>query len=355
MFYPELLKVSSDEENLISLELAEKMDTWLGTLPDDISSKITVSRFSKQFNLDYTLSRAILEKLCNLGVLKHSFAILCPNCNQVLKITDEKNLINDISNTTFCYACNDEEIVITSKNIEVRYNLVKKPNDPEKMNNLYEKILGEKYVSEQDSIDSLINNSDYNVNKLFYDPTKEEYKELEELFRGINKNFDNTTEKGDSLEDLALKILNLVKVFSATEAKTKTNQIDCFVVNKSPISNALFKKIGSVVYCECKNENKKVDNNYFHKLSNIIILSRSNEDEYRVGIIFSKQTNTSTCNEISKQAYYKQRLFLVNFDLEEIKEMVYERVNFLDYLNYKISIIENNLIPSLELKHAFLS
>ncbi|NFF11874.1 hypothetical protein FDA95_06475 [Clostridium botulinum] len=354
MFYPELLKISKGKENFLAQELIDEIDNWLASLPDEVSQKITVSRFANVFNIDYSLARVILERLCELEVLKHMFAILCPNCNHVLKITDEMNLIEEMMNINFCYSCGNEEIYIESKDVEVRYKLIKKPKDPEKMKEICEDILGKEYTSEQDSIENLIKSSEYNVNKILYTPSEEDYKKLEQLFHGTSCKFKSTTEKGNSLEELVRAILNLVKCFNAIPARTPTNQIDAFVINKSPIQYILPGKIGDVFYCECKNEKNKPDNNYFHKLSSILTSSRSNVNEYRLGVVFSKEKCTRTCDIIAKKKYYIEKLFLVNFDLEELHEIVFHQSNFLDFLNYKISIIENDLIPSKELKEAYL-
>ncbi|MBE6067780.1 MAG: hypothetical protein E7211_08820 [Clostridium lundense] len=353
MFYPELLEISKSGTKILSDELIEEIDIWLATLPSSLVDKITVSRFSTRFGIDYQLARSILERLCELKLLERLYAILCPECGHVLKVTDERNLLESMASLSFCYSCN-EDINVDSKDIEIRYKLVKKSNDPDKIKKLSENILGKKSVNPQDRIDALIKEGNYNVNNLFYNPTEEEYKLLENLFCGVSKKHKTTTEKGNSLEELVLALLNTIKTVRATGARTSTNQIDCYVINKAKIPCTIFEKIGDIIYCECKNEKEKPDNNYFHKLNDIIILSRANVNEYRLGIVFSKLECTSTCERIAQKSYDKQNIYLINFSLSEIEEIIYKRINFLDYLRLKMDVLEHDLIISEGIKTAYL-
>ena len=355
MFYQELLEISKNGTKVLSDELIEEIDTWLATLPSSLADRITVSRFSSKFGLDYQLSRYILERLCELKLFERVYAILCPECGHVLKITDERNLLKDMNVTTYCYGC-DEDINITANDVEIRYKLLKMPNDPEKMKKLGEDSFGQKSFNSKDTIEHLIKEGNYNVNNLFYHPTEEEYELLENLFRGVSeKTYDTTTEQGNSLEELVLTLLNLIENVTATGAKTSTNQIDCYVINKgNKIPCTIFERIGDIIYCECKNEKQKPDNTYYHKLSNIIILSRANQDQYRLGIVFSKLECTKPCDRIAQKAYDKQKIYLINFSLSELEEIIFKRINILDYLRFKMDMIEHELLVTDELKGAYL-
>jgi hypothetical protein len=200
----------------------------------------------------------------------------------------------------------------------------------------------------------LLKEGKINTNNLFYHPTEAQYNSLESLFRGVTKKYDTMTEQGNSLEELALALLNLIETVTAVEAKTSTNQIDCYVVNKAKIPCTIFEKIGDIVYCECKNEKEKPDNTYFHKLNDIIILSRVNPSEYRLGIVFSRLECTRPCEIIAQKTFDKQNIYLVNFSLSELEEIIFKRINLLDYLRLKMDKLQHDLVMTEELKTAYL-
>lgn len=353
MFYPELSKISKDGTSILSEELIESIDVWLATLPSAIKDKITVSRFSAKFGLDYSLSRSILEKLYELKIFERVYAILCPECEHVLRVSNEQTLLEDMNEISFCYAC-DENVSIEAKNIEVRYKLIKEPNDPEKMNKLRSCVSNRKSFDPEDAINALIKENKLNTNNLFYNPTEEQYILLENLFYGVTKKSGTNMEKGNSLEELALAIMNTIKTLEATSARTQTNQIDCYVIKKFNMPGTIFEKIGDVIYCECKNEKSKPDNNYYHKLNDIIVLSRADPKDYRLGILFSRLKCTKTCETIAQKSYDRQNVYLVNFYLEELKEIIFKKVNFLDFLRMKMDILEHALIQDKNLKTAYL-
>ncbi|UZQ49885.1 hypothetical protein [Clostridium kluyveri] len=325
MFYPELSKISSDNAiNFLSEELINEIDTWLALLPYGEQDKITISKFSTKFNLTYDISRIILEKLCNINILKRIFAISCPECNHVLKITDEENLYNDIIQIKSCYNCESSDLSIDASNVEVRYKLIKKPlKDPRKIKYIEKKLLGtSNNISEEDTILNYIKKSKCNCNNMFYHPEDEEYKVLKELFHELNENHINTTEKGSSFEDLIIYILNLVLPFEAQRSRTDINQIDCLVRNKFPLPGNILGEIGNMFYCECKNEKDKPGNDYFLKLTSILVFSQNGTKDRRFGIIFSIREPVRTLKKIAKKIFQNQNIILICIYKNDIEDII---------------------------------
>lgn len=358
MFYPELYQIFNNEENRgVSIELIDAIDNWFAFLPENSKDKITIGRFAKVFNIHYDIARGILEKLSNENFLKRLFAIRCSECNQILKITDEQTLYQEViklkSHIT-CYNCDCEIYDIDMDQIEVRYKLILKPtNEPTKIKNQVFNILN---ISDRnnDSIKDILEKANYDSNILFYDPTEEEFSELENLFCGF-MSAKNTGEKGTSLEEFARYLIELIKpVRVTTKGKTFTNQIDGLAVNKLIGANAVLDKMGHIFMCECKNEQDTPKNEYYHKLANILNISTMKPNERKFGIIFSKEKPPSTYLDMAKKNYYTTYTTIITFYAEELKKIVYDRVNLLGYIDYKISLIEMDLRENVETKEIFI-
>lgn len=350
MYYKELLKICNNNGKLIlSNELMEAIDTWLYMLPDNLADKITVGRFSKNFNIDFNLSRAILEKLHELKVLKRLFVIRCPECGHLLKVTDEDNMVLDMLSIKYCYKCNQDELEINKENIEVRYKLIVKHYDPDKTKFLCDEIMGDCNNSGSDTIQDIIDKSNYNVNNLFYNPTVEQRKELNNLCCGVKSSSENTTAKGTKFEDFVYYMLSLVRTFNVTKAaRTDINQIDCLAINKLPFTDTILGEIGSILYCECKNEKHKPGNTYFHKIHSIMQLTQTAKKERRFGIVFSIEPAPSTIDKLSKIAFSNNNIMLINFNYSELVTIVEEDRNFLDEVDKKAKKIIHRITKDLE-------
>lgn len=373
MFYPELLRVFNEYE-FIDDGLIDEIDTWLGLLTDNQKDKITVSRFSNKFGIDYNLSRSILKKMCSYNILQELYAIKCPECNHILKITDRYNLYEAMQEVDFCYSCNNN-IIISDEDIQIRYKLVLKPNKSDKIKRFIKKISDEKEIfNEVDTIKEILKKE--SSNEFYYCPSSEEYEELKVLFEEVKnaKAIDSkgkrcTGAKGDTLEIFAEKLMSLIKPISATrKAKTSTNQLDTFCKNHSiqiksnlnnvKIENNTLFKMGDTFICECKNEDRTPKNDYFGKLSNILTMERGHIDpgkvpEHKFGIIFSRMQAPSTYLKMSKKLYMSNNITIISFCFDELNEIVYNKKNILDYIDYKIDLIHKDLIESEEIKGVY--
>lgn len=204
------------------------------------------------------------------------------------------------------------------------------------------------------SLNDILEKANYDSNKLFYNPTEKQYSKLDELLRGVLETT-NSTIKGRSLETFVEYLINLIKPVKATKrAETNTNQLDCFAVNNCCLSNNILDKIGHTFICECKNENKAPENGYFHKLANILNVSRKDIKEHKFGIIFSKEAPPSTYLEMAYKNYYMTNTTIITFFKDELDKIVYEKKNFLGYIDYKINLVQQDLKVKDESKDIFL-
>ncbi len=180
---------------------------------------------------------------------------------------------------------------------------------------------------------------------IFFSPTPEEYAKLIHLYDFvINGKFDNTTDQGNSLNDLCIYLLNRIKAFSADKTIKKhhnANQIDCTVCNTTRISASVFEEMGPTFYCECKQEKDKPNNTYYHKLIDILSLS-----DYKLGIIFSMLPATTPCRTIAKDTFLDKRIIMINITIDELKLVIFDSYNILKLIAEKIFMVKSDATAS---------
>ncbi|MDU1232615.1 hypothetical protein ACQPUL_05590 [Clostridium butyricum] len=364
MFYQELYQYYNEQSNELIKELIISVDKFIALLPQNQQDKITVGKVASKLKIDYNISRGILEKLTELNILVRVFGIQCPSCGFILKYSDEEHLYQDIievKSHNICYSCEVDIEDIAAENIEVRYKVVKKPdNDP---NNIKQDILNMFDLKDKslkrDNLNDIVKKANYDSNNLFYDPTEEQYEKLNMLFCGVFR-ADTSKKKGDSLEYFAEYLLNLIKPVTATKfARTPTNQLDTYAVNKATINgltkmNPVLQKIGHTFICECKNENKKPENGYFGKLATELMNSRTHPSIERFGIIFSKKSPPKTYLVMAKKTFDRNKASIITFYEDELREIVEDRVNLLAYIDYKLALIHEDLLESEAVKSLYI-
>ncbi|MFZ5352781.1 MAG: hypothetical protein ACOZCL_08660 [Bacillota bacterium] len=343
MFYPELSKI--DNYKYFS-EIIDTLDIWLATLPISEQDKITAAKFSSKYQIDYDIAEILLEKCCSLEILTKQYAIKCPSCEHILKISTEQDLIDNLSNTVSCYNCDETNLHITPDDISIIYKLVRKPtNSPDKIKRLMMDSLGvEQPPSRISTLGEHIEKDLSKVNDFFFNPTEDKKNQLKKLFEDLTSEYQTTKQKGDSLEKLAIDLLNSVKCFTATkEISTPTNQIDCTIKNTVALSPSIFDEIGCFFIAECKNEKKKSNNTYYHKLNSILMQIGG-----KFGILFSYSDATSTCGVLAREFFLSNKTIIINVNSTDMKKIIFEGRNFLDIIHSKIMSVKINPTKSLE-------
>ena len=149
----------------------------------------------------------------------------------------------------------------------------------------------------------------------------------------------NTTSKGSALEKLVLEIIGHIKYVRVSDkVRTGTNQFDCTALcGISTLYPSVFNTLAPYFIIECKNElKKKPDNNYCNKLLSII-----DTNDAKLGIIWARKDVTSTCFTTAREHYLthsrsKKDQIIITFSDEDLKEIIDNRVNLLQYMEYKI-------------------
>lgn len=347
MFYPELLGIGN---NGALSDIIDAIDTYLGLLPSSQQDKISAVNVSVQLKIDFNIAESILEACCRIGILEKQFEIRCPECEGTLKITDSDHLIKELNQLKNCYICDSENITVKNDYIFILYKLVKKPtNSPDKLKKYADSLFGNKVGNTNGSpINDQIEKKLLDPNRLYYHPVDDEINELKHLYESLTVSFDNTTEQGNALNDLAIYLLNLVECFRATEVvRSTTNQFDCTVYNTACITPSVLEDIGSYFVVECKHEEQKPNNTYYHKIMDILRLNH-----LKFGIVFSMLPITKTCNIIARQSFLDAKIIVVNIYYKELHDIIYDDVNFLELIACKMA--EVKLDPTTKLENTNL-
>lgn len=335
MFYPELLTITSSK---IPINIINELDTWFAFLTRTEKNLITASKLSIKLGIDYTIASALLNKCCEIGLLEKYYAIKCPlsGCETTIASIKENELYEKLEEINYCYAC-DNYIQPTLDDIFIIYKLIKNPtNSPDKIKKKLNKQLNSK-PSERSLKDDIQANV-FSVNDILYAPSDTEIAELRKLYKEIDIQYSTTKETGDALELFSLFLLKLVKCFKvAKDIRSKTNQFDVLIRNTMLIKSTILEEFGSHLIVECKNEKKKPDNTYYHKLIGVLQKSDS-----RFGIVFSKLPPTSTCNIIARETFLKDKIIVINIDYDDMNNVSFGGMNFLDMIDAKVLNVKIN-------------
>lgn len=341
MFYKQFSTII----DLLNSKFVEDFDYWLTTLPRNNQKNITASVVSSRLEVKYSLAESILKFAEEQNILERYYLVRCPDCDYNLNTITKDEIADVLVNPVFCDEC-EENKKITLDDIYTAYKVIQQPNVSEKEIAIaIEKRLNQHNGSEINfnKADSLSNDKT-TLYESFYNPSESAYKNFIKLRNRLDLDYgNNTTCKGKALEILILEIFSQIKYVKGTnDVKTKINQFDCtclFGINTTFLS--VFNYLSPYFIIECKNENKKPDNNYINKLESIL-----NTNEAHLGIIFGREPATRTCFTIAREQYLvnknsKKQLVITCSD-EDLEYIIDKRVSLLHYLEYKIFQITNN-------------
>ena len=306
----------------------EEFINYLSTLSP--SSKIRVSTTAANCKIDSSLISKAFQTLCKDGILKHTFAIKCPDCNLLL---EEVEGIPDIDTEKYCYNC-DESVEISSDDIDVIYTFIKYPFINGQHTEVVSGLSGF-VVQEVDSLTHLVKNNELDFNSLFYLPTDDDYELLQELYNNVFKKHPTTKQQGDTLEELVVQLFSLCKHFRVSPIRTETNQIDCYVRNKLYIPGISDSSCIDSYVIECKNEATKPKGGYISKLHSILKTSGKT-----FGIIASKMSAPKTFISLSNKIFLRDNIIIISVDKADLQSIIYDRENLLECIERKIDEVK---------------
>lgn len=331
--------LSSQLSKLLEILTEEQLsivESYITSLTGNL--KITVSKFVRETGFDIALAKQILNKLVDMDIFSLNFTIRCPECGLLLESTEN---ISEIPSEVSCYNCELESDVST-RDVEVIYVIKNIPFaiGHQNKNTAWSTKTG---VLTEDSLATLLQDNNYNINSMIYAPTQDEYMQLEQHYKAVFDDNKSTTQKGKSLENLVQQLFGLCKHFEVTsDLRLHPNQIDCYVRNKlcTPGVPGLN---GINNFCiECKNEEKTPGSGYINKLHSILTLSNIS-----FGIIVSKAEAPRTFNNLANQIYLKENIVVISVSGLELKEIIMDKRNLLDYIEMKITAVKLNATKDL--------
>ena len=331
MFYKQYWSLLDNNEiNSIGNERLEEFDKWLASLTTNNRNNITASRVAQNMNISYALSKLLLRYAEKVGLLDLVYIVRCPKCDFVLGVVLPNELLTFISEgKCHCMSC-DENMQISADNIYCAYNLKETPFIQETSN---EEVTSSNF----NSADSLKNNI-HEIYRICYHPSESAYEELKILRTNLDQPFPNTTEKGHAMDKLVQAIINNIEgVNCSTQLKASgtSNQFDCTgICLFDLVKPSIYRWLCPNFIIECKNEKKAPKNDYFGKLMEIII-----NRESHLGIVWSRKSAPITYFKKARENYLKHNKIILSLSDNDLKRIIDERVNFLEYLEYQISKI----------------
>lgn len=343
MFYKQFSTII----DALNPEFVNNFDYWLATLPSRSQKNITASVVSTRLEVSYSQAEVILNFSEKQGILERYYLVKCPDCNYNLATITKDEIAEILLNPQYCDEC-EEDKTITIDDIYTAYKVIKKPDATESdiAKAIEERInTGERTDLNFSQADSLAN-SPRILYESFYSPSESAYQRFSEMRDKLDLDYgDNTTAKGNALEELILEIFKCIKLVKGTnEVKTLTNQFDCTMIsgfNSGFLS--VFNYFTPYFIIECKNEpEKKPNNTYCNKL-----LSIMETNEAQLGIVFGRRNATSTCFSISREHYLANRSLrrqqiIITCSDTDLNYLIDKKVNLLEYIEFKIFQVTSN-------------
>lgn len=345
MLYKQFLEITDK----LNPDFVESFDYWLATLPTNRKENITASVVANRIGTSWAMAETILTYAEKVGILESYYIVVCPNddCNSYLDVVSKNEIATVLMEQQYCEEC-DEYYQITLENIYTAYKIIKSPDVTEAE---IEKAINDRLnqcestVANFQKADSLINDKS-TIYEAFYNPDESAYQKFKEMRADLDKDYGkNTTAKGKALEELVLEIFKQIKFIKGTnEIRTKTNQFDCTVFSSMDTTfPSIFNLLCPYFILECKNEPVKTPGNtYFNKLLAII-----GGNDAKIGIVVARKAAASTCDIIAHDHYLETKRtnkveYLLSMDDNDLKYIIDEKANLLEYLEYKINKLTLN-------------
>lgn len=347
MFFSQLSTLSK----CFSKEEIELADNYFRNLSPSAAQNITVSKVALALDWNYKKSAEFLHECLEIKFLKKSFGVKCPRCGMLLSdVTSLPELKNDPPFCPICGKVIDIESLDYSNDIILLFSIDQKQysfSQGQQSNNHLELLKGGSAAPiNSDSLSQgiqykLVTNSD------LYCPTVSQYEKLKEMLKNVEEvsvEKNGTTGTGKPLEKFFCYLMECCSVFnSTTRQRTETNQIDTMVRINCIISNGIFDEIGTVFYVECKNESSIPSGGYISKMHSILV-----DSNLKFGIIVSKNEAPNTYSKNAYHYFLHENKIIITYCLNELKDIVNNRINLLESIERKIIEIKTNTNQSLK-------
>ncbi len=314
--------------NLLSNKQIEQLNQLLSSCTPN--TKLNSIKISNVIDGDYTIVKKVIKHLIENDIVSFSYSVRCPICGLLISHIDN---VVDIEDTIYCDYCEDE-VEITSDDVEIVYTIKQFPfvlGQQHKPQN--ETVLTKVAALSAETLTQFL--QDYDINKIYYCPTDQEYIEMQDLYNKAFISYNTTQEQGDAFEILCRYIFGCCKNYRAATVKTNPNQLDCYVRSKVRIVGTQLAETSNNIIVECKNESVKPSITYHNKIHSILIQKNEN-----LGIIISRMDAPSTFRETAIKIYLSQKILIISLNKSDLDNIANHRHNLLEMIERKITEIK---------------
>jgi hypothetical protein len=318
-------------DRIFSPEEASILGKYFSSLTGNANNSITVTKASIAMGIAPEHAMALLIACHKNDILKICYAIRCPQCNTLIKRNPSCAGLPE--GNLYCYAC-ENEFEVTPENIELIFSLEVPDFFPE----------GQQDISRLESPVAPHNSLRYfmesggNYNKLFFDPTEDNYSTWKALYENVFKKHKTTKAAGDALEAFVKSLFSAIQCVRCSDIKTTTNQIDCYIRNGFA-SQLSF--LGDHIIIECKNEKKAPGNTYLLKIGGIIsTINGKSGDHVKLGIIVSRVKAAQTVGDLAYTRYLSDNVTIITLCMDEISEVIFRKSNLLVLIEAKVDALK---------------
>lgn len=116
MYYSQLLML----DDILNKDQIIKLQNFMSTLTPNTSKLITVSKLKSAIDISEYLAANVLGRCVEVGIMRLSYGIRCPECGTVLRKIEEPHFDKSIN----CYKCEDFTFMPTDEDIVVFFELL---------------------------------------------------------------------------------------------------------------------------------------------------------------------------------------------------------------------------------------
>lgn len=326
-----------------------KADCYLAGLSSGASDRISVARFAGATECSFQEAERFLKDSTDIGMMERSFVLRCPECDHLVRRTRR---LNDLRDQQFiCPRCDaeicDETFGRTEllKHIELQYS-IRADQIPFSNGQRQAEIdaLPQNDAVLSNDIRSAWKRGGLSYTDLYQLDEQRKACLLDQIEQIRKGTYQNTTQKGNSLEELVVSLFNTSMAFhGTTKARTDLNQIDGLIDVRSYLESNLFDTLGSYFFIECKNEKEKPKNDYLGKFDSILKRTGS-----KFGIFVSKVCAPKTFLETTREIFLDHRITIICISLDEIGDLIQNDRNLFELLKRKIIEVQSGATKTLK-------
>ena len=121
------LDVSLEEVAKSSIKAKEAAKKWIYELPENSKEIISLGKLYRKFpDINGICAKKVLNEAVAEGYLEKYISVVCPDCGYVLFKAEISDIPDILGKKIRCSACDEDKVLIETKNSMVTYRRTKK-------------------------------------------------------------------------------------------------------------------------------------------------------------------------------------------------------------------------------------